>query len=223
MWLTHDSDTVSVIDGQTNTVIGSPIPVGDHPSGIAFNSDNGDMYVTNHNSDTVSVIDGQTNTVIGSPIPVGDGPGGIAFNSDNGDMYVTNYLDDTVSVIQTSTPSESIQNLIDTINDLDISKRAKTSLTASLKIAIKLLTDDNPDNDKAPCRILDAFLATVHSFEAIKQLTSLQAEQLSQQAIAIKNSLGCDEVTCTCPPKGSEQSLTDESRSKGITILDIFS
>ena len=148
---------------------------------------------------------------------------GIIFNPDNGDMYVANTDSNTVSVIHTSTPSESIQNLIDTINDLDISKRAKTSLTASLKIAIKLLTDDNPDNDKAPCRILDAFLATVHAFEAIKQLTSLQAEQLSQQAIAIKNSLGCDEVTCTCPPKGSEQSLTDESRSKGITILDIFS
>ena len=58
------------------------------------------------------------------------------------------YLDDTVSVIQISTPSESIENLIDTVNDLDISKRAKAGLTASLKIAINLLTDDNPNNDK---------------------------------------------------------------------------
>ena len=72
----NDSDTVSVIDGKTNTVIGSPISVGDHPVGIAFNSDNGDMYVTNGESGTVccgtvSVIDAKTNTVIGSPIPVG--------------------------------------------------------------------------------------------------------------------------------------------------------
>ena len=148
------------------------------------------------------------------PIPVGDEPIGVAFNAENGNMYVTNDLDDTVSVIQTSTPSESIQNLIDTINDLDINKRAKTSLTASLKITIKLLTDDNPNNDKVACRTLDAFLALVHSFEAIKQLTSLQAEQISQQGIAIKNSLGCDEVTCTYPPKESEHSLTDESRAK---------
>ena len=47
------------------------IPVGNLPVLIAFNPDNGDMYVVNHESDTVSVIDGKTNTVIGSPIPVG--------------------------------------------------------------------------------------------------------------------------------------------------------
>ena len=168
------SNTVTVIDGQTNTVIGSPIPIGAFPAYIAFNPNNGDLYVANRLSDTVSVIDGKTNTGI-ETYPVGDEPIGVAFNPNNGDIYVTNDLDDTVSVIHTSTPSESIQNLIDTINDLDISKHAKTSLTASLKIAIKLLTDNNPNNDKAPCRILDAFLATVHSFEAIKQLTSLQA------------------------------------------------
>ena len=127
-----------------------------------------------------------------------------------------------VSVIYTSTPSESIQNLIDTINDLDISKHAKAILTAPLKIAIKLLTDNNLNNDKAACRILDAFLIIVHSMESNKQLTSLQAEQLSQQAIAIKNSLGCDEVKCTCPSNGREQSRSDESRNKGITVLDIF-
>ena len=42
------------------------------PSGIAFDSANGNLYVTNSNTDTVSVISGQTNSVIGSPIPVGD-------------------------------------------------------------------------------------------------------------------------------------------------------
>src|SRR6266540_2910507 len=72
-----DSDTVSVIDSQTNTVIGNPIPVGDRPVGIAFNADNGDLYVANQFSNTVSVIDGQTNTVTGNPIPVGDNPNGI--------------------------------------------------------------------------------------------------------------------------------------------------
>ena len=72
----HESDTVSVIDGKTNTVIGSPIPVGDHSSGIAFNPNNGDLYVANGGPTTgccgtVSVIEGKTNTVIGSPTPVG--------------------------------------------------------------------------------------------------------------------------------------------------------
>src|SRR4029079_10197788 len=73
------------------------IPLGDLPQGIAFNPNNGDMYVANHDSNTVSVIDGKTNAVIGSPIPVGDRPVGIAFNEDNGDMYVTNSGSTTVS------------------------------------------------------------------------------------------------------------------------------
>ena len=46
------------------------IPVAS-PLHLAFNPENGDIYVTNLDSDTVFVIDGQTNTVIGNPIPVG--------------------------------------------------------------------------------------------------------------------------------------------------------
>ncbi len=42
----QDGNSVSVIDGSTNTVIGNPIPVGDAPDGIAFNSANKKMYVT---------------------------------------------------------------------------------------------------------------------------------------------------------------------------------
>ena len=83
------SDIVSVIDGQTNTVI-ARIRVGNEPYGIAFNPNNGDLYVTNRHSGTVSVIDGQNNTVIGNPIPVGAGVMGLAFNSNNGDIYVAN-------------------------------------------------------------------------------------------------------------------------------------
>ncbi len=40
-------DTVSVIDTTTNTVIGSQIPVGDGPDGIAYDPVNKRMYVTN--------------------------------------------------------------------------------------------------------------------------------------------------------------------------------
>ena len=43
----ENANTVSVIDGQTNTVIGGPIPVGVAPAGSAFNPDNGNMYVAN--------------------------------------------------------------------------------------------------------------------------------------------------------------------------------
>ena len=48
--------TVSVIDTNTNTVIGSPITVGNQPIDIAYDPINHRMYVTNQGEDTVSVI-----------------------------------------------------------------------------------------------------------------------------------------------------------------------
>jgi YVTN family beta-propeller protein len=54
---------VSVIDGSTNTVV-KIIEVGQSPQVVAFDLDNGNMYVANFASHTVSVIDGSTNTVI---------------------------------------------------------------------------------------------------------------------------------------------------------------
>ena len=62
-------DTVSVIDGDTNTVI-TTIPVGNPPFEAAIDTNNNLIYVTNANDNTVSVIDGATNTVIDT-IPVG--------------------------------------------------------------------------------------------------------------------------------------------------------
>jgi YVTN family beta-propeller protein len=41
------------------------------PEGIAFDSANGNLYVTNSRGDDVSVISGSTNTVVGNTIPVG--------------------------------------------------------------------------------------------------------------------------------------------------------
>jgi YVTN family beta-propeller protein len=49
-----NNNTVSVIDTITNTVIGTPIAVGDGPSGIAYEPVNKRMYVTNFFGDTIS-------------------------------------------------------------------------------------------------------------------------------------------------------------------------
>jgi YVTN family beta-propeller protein len=79
-----------------------PLPAGSAPFGMAFNPNNGNMYVTNFNSDSVSVINPSTNTAVAT-IPVGSAPFGIAFNPNNGNMYVTNAGGNTVSVINPST------------------------------------------------------------------------------------------------------------------------
>lgn len=103
-----DANTVSVIDGETNTVIDT-IDVGRAPYGVAYNYDNHNVYVTNGGGG-VSVIDGETNTVIDT-IDVGQGPVGIAYNPDNGNLYVANINSNTVSVIDGET-----NTVIDTID-----------------------------------------------------------------------------------------------------------
>ncbi len=106
---TVSSKTVSVIDTQNNTLV-KTIPIGnftidDIPTEIAYNPNNGDMYVVNEANErmiagngSISVIDAQNNTV-SQNIPVGEGALRIAFNHDNGNMYVTNVVDNTISVI----------------------------------------------------------------------------------------------------------------------------
>jgi YVTN family beta-propeller protein len=114
MYVTNGgSNTVSVINGITNTVVAT-IPVGLFPRAIAFNPDNGFMYVANEESNTVSVINGITNTVVAT-IPVGLVPRGIAFNPDNGFLYVTNFGDNNVSMIAplTTAFSEGCNGTID--------------------------------------------------------------------------------------------------------------
>jgi YVTN family beta-propeller protein len=121
--------SIQILDGQNNTVTNA-INLFDRannslaiPTDIAFNPNNGDMYVTtqtylyNFTDDTVLdncarqntnlrclvyVIDAQNNTVIDT-IPIGGRPPvSIAFNPNNGDMYVS-HLRQTDS--RTGTPA----------------------------------------------------------------------------------------------------------------------
>ncbi len=96
------SNTVSVIDTATNTVVAT-IPVGSNFLGVAITPDGTRAYVTNEEfSNTVSVIDTATNTVVAT-IPVGGTPVGAAITPDGTRAYVTNMTSNTISVIDTET------------------------------------------------------------------------------------------------------------------------
>jgi YVTN family beta-propeller protein len=87
-----DDNTVSIINGATNTV--TAMMVGVNPFSVA--AGNGNVYVTNFGSNTVSVISG---TSVIATIPVGAYPTGIAIDSTTGNVYVGSYTGNTVSVI----------------------------------------------------------------------------------------------------------------------------
>ena len=76
--------------------------IGELPIGIAYDSENERMYVTNSADGTVSIIDTRTNTVIDT-IDLGGLPTDIAYDSENERMYVTNSAGGTVTVIDTNT------------------------------------------------------------------------------------------------------------------------
>jgi YVTN family beta-propeller protein len=101
-WLTGDedavwvsnasSDTVSVINARTDTLIGSPISVGSVPRGIAFSGSA--VWVADSDDDNVDrIIDGQ----VVKTIPVGRRPIGVAFGANA--VWVANEDDNTVSRI----------------------------------------------------------------------------------------------------------------------------
>ncbi len=82
------SNTVTVIDGNTNT-IETTIPVDNFPYELEVNPYTNRIYVTNRGSNTVSVIDGSTNQRL-SNINVGVSPVGISINPSDNRIYVSN-------------------------------------------------------------------------------------------------------------------------------------
>jgi YVTN family beta-propeller protein len=76
------------------------ITVGGLPNGIAFDSQNGYLYVANFAPGTVSVIDGRENSVVATVnvnLPVS--PWEVAFDPTNGNVYVSDNKNGAVSVI----------------------------------------------------------------------------------------------------------------------------
>jgi YVTN family beta-propeller protein len=105
-WTAYVADsqgnTVTQIDTATNTPIGTAIPVGGQPLGIAITPDGKTAYVTNSTDNTVTPISTATNTP-GTAIPVGKSPRGVAITPDGKTAYVVNKDDNTVTPISTAT------------------------------------------------------------------------------------------------------------------------
>ncbi|MGA8492427.1 MAG: YncE family protein [Terriglobales bacterium] len=79
-------DTVSVIDGTTDTVV-STIRVGHNPNGVAANPRTNTIYVANLSSGTLSIINGASLT--SSALRLGSSPAKVAVNPSTNRVYVT--------------------------------------------------------------------------------------------------------------------------------------
>jgi YVTN family beta-propeller protein len=106
------SNTISIIDGSTNTV--ETIPVDAGPFSLHYDKNTNKLYTVNSLANTVSVIDTFSNTVVAT-IPVGSSATSIDVNTNNNRVYVGNRGSHTVSVIDGTPGSPTENTVIDTI------------------------------------------------------------------------------------------------------------
>ncbi len=82
---TADNSNVYVVSTSTNHIT-KTIPTTGWKGGLAIDTSNGDIYLTNGNASSVQVIDGSTNTFIRN-ISVANFPGPITYDSGTGNLY----------------------------------------------------------------------------------------------------------------------------------------
>ncbi|MGC1132575.1 MAG: hypothetical protein WA941_07120 [Nitrososphaeraceae archaeon] len=70
----------------------------------------------------------------------------------------------------------------------------KFYLIPQLRLALMFASDNNPLNDFVSCARMSAFSSSVSTFQTRGLLTAAQADDLLQQAQAIKNTMGCNTV-----------------------------
>ncbi|MFN2597419.1 MAG: YncE family protein [Pyrinomonadaceae bacterium] len=129
----YSSDTVSVIDTTSNSVVAT-IPVGSQPAAVTITPGGAFAYVTNRTSNTVAVIDTATQALTAT-VPVGSSPVGVAFTSDGARAYVANSGADTVSVI------DAAANAV-----------VATVSVGSFPFAVATVTFNDAPTDKGQCK-----------------------------------------------------------------------
>jgi YVTN family beta-propeller protein len=105
---------LTVINGSTDKAAAN-IKVAADAQDVAYDSQNGNLYVVGESS-VMSVVDDATNTVV-SNVSIGSGPHAIAFDSRNGYLYVAG--PNAVQVIN-PTPGVAVTNILGPINVADL-------------------------------------------------------------------------------------------------------
>lgn len=91
-------------------------------------------------------------------------------------------------IVTVQTPAQAIQNLINSVQTLNLQKGTQNSLKHKLNTAIDSLDDLNQQNDWAALNSLQAFINAVKA-QTGKKITSAQADTLIQEAQEIINNL----------------------------------
>ncbi|KQY10095.1 hypothetical protein ASD37_07095 [Mycobacterium sp. Root135] len=101
--MTPDDGTVSIIDLDTLTVIGSPIAAGDSPVAVVIDATGTRAYVADMEKSTVSVLDIATGVFADDELAVAGGTTGLALGGD-GSLYTAGYLQGAIDPVDVGAP-----------------------------------------------------------------------------------------------------------------------
>ncbi len=104
------------------------------------------------------------------------------------DRYPATFSWTILTPTQVLTPMQEIQNIITTIDDMNLPSSITTRLEDPLNSAIRLL---DTHQDVVACKSLDSFLQIVNVDAVRNLIIQQQTNELIQQATTIQQSLGC--------------------------------
>jgi YVTN family beta-propeller protein len=99
----YGSNTLSVIDGASNTVVDT-VPDLPTPKGVAYDAEHDYIYVTNHAYSQMSVLDASTLGLV-MTVTMGLKPHGVGYNPVNNHVYVANHDSGSVVIVDADTLS----------------------------------------------------------------------------------------------------------------------
>ena len=120
----ESDDTVSVIDGVTNSVVAT-IGVGNGPLGVTTNPATNLTYVSNFLGSTISVIDAATNSVA-TTISTGTNPGSLDVNAITNRVYAVIEGQGRIAVINGATNLE-VDSVAVPANPVDVAVNSATN------------------------------------------------------------------------------------------------
>jgi len=94
-------------------------------------------------------------------------------------------------IVDKCTSFDLIEKLTSDIESEDFANTVENSLLGPLKKVVKILDDDNPDNDDAVCDKLEEFIANVESKEVSGKLDSYLANSFINSAEKLRDEIGC--------------------------------